>query len=56
MGGVRKGGLDFCKGLKIHIPFNDETGRIFIWMLKAFSYIANILNEFTVRYLETSNT
>ena len=23
MGGVRKGGLDFCKGLKIHIPFND---------------------------------
>lgn len=25
-------------------------------MLKAFSYIANILNEFTVRYLETSNT
>lgn len=25
-------------------------------MLKAFSYIANILSKFTVRYLETANT
>lgn len=25
-------------------------------MLKAFSYMANILSKFTVRYLETANT
>lgn len=50
-------GMGSLQGFGHSHPFhNDETGRSFIWKLKAFSSIVDILSKFTVRYLETANT